>query len=164
MRLLIVLISVVFTFGGGETLVVAQNNSNVPSEKDNRVAEPKNYSTMVTDLFAPITATLNLTKEQEFQIVAIITEAEVKADSVMQRSVEIEQELIDSSFDDRFDEEKVRVLSEQQATMLTQLIILRVLTKAEIYKILTSEQRALVLQYFRPKAQLQGYLGSISIY
>jgi Spy/CpxP family protein refolding chaperone len=96
--------------------------------------------------------------------VAIITEAEVKADSVMQRSVEIEQELIDSSFDDRFDEEKVRVLSEQQATMLTQLIVLRVLTKAKFYKILTPEQRALVLQYFRPKAQLQGYLGSISIY
>ena len=92
-------------------------------------------------MFAPITASLNLTKEQEFQIIAIITSAQVTADPLKQRFDEIDQELVAASYADPFDEERVRVLSEQEASILSQLIALRVFAKAKIYQILTPEQR-----------------------
>lgn len=164
MRLLIATILVILTLTSCAAFAVAQNSTDVPSKQDNQIAETKNYTALVTDIFAPITASLNLTKEQEFQIIAIIIATDVMTEPARQRLNEIEQGLVAASFADPFDEERVRALSEQEATILTQLIAQKVFAKAKIYHVLNPEQRMLVSQHFRPKAQLQGHLGAISIY
>jgi Spy/CpxP family protein refolding chaperone len=146
---------VILILASSAALAVAQNSTNVPSNPDDQIGETKNYTALVTDLFAPITAALNLTKEQEFQIIATITSSQVTAEPLMQRFDEIERELVLATYVEPFDEARVRALSEQEAEIISQLILLRVLTKAKIYQILTPEQRILLLQSFGRKVPLQ---------
>jgi Spy/CpxP family protein refolding chaperone len=143
---------------------VAQNQIVIPSEHANRMSEKTDYTAMVKQLFAPITASLNLSKEQEFQIIATISTTQATAEPLMDKFDTIEQELVAASFADHFDEERVRVLSKEQAATLSQLIALKVFAKAKIFQILNPNQRVLVSQQFRFKRQTEENLGVISIY
>jgi len=148
----------------GSLPAVAQNPTHVPSRPDGRESATKDYSGLVTDLFAPITASLRLSREQEFQIIAIISGSEVTAEPLVQRFEEVDHELASASFAESLDEAKVRELSEQEATMLSELISLKVFAKARIFQVLTPEQKALVAQQFRVKDHTEGNIGAISIY
>jgi Spy/CpxP family protein refolding chaperone len=128
------------------------------------MSKTTDYTAMVKQLFAPITASLNLSKEQEFQIIATISTTQATAEPLMDKFDGIEQELVAASFADHFDEERVRVLSKEQAATLSQLIALKVFAKAKIFQILTPNQRVLVSQQFRFKRQTQESLGAINIY
>jgi hypothetical protein len=127
-------------------------------------AAPRDYSSVIEELFAPIKEKLNLTKEQEFQIIAIITEAEVRSTPLAQSLAIADQQLAELSFTGPLDEAKVHEISDQEALFLSEMILMKVHAKANIYKLLTPDQRALVAQQFRAKPQLEGHLGSISIY
>jgi len=144
----------------GSLPAVAQN----PNGEQSKSFDPatKDYSSLVTGLFAPITASLNLSREQEFQIIAIMSGSEVAAEPLKQMFEEVDQELAAASMADTFDEAKVRELSENQAAILSELISLKVFAKARIFQVLTAEQRALVAQHFRFKSQVDGTLGAIS--
>lgn len=143
---------------------VAQNPIAIPSNPDSRISEKRDYTTMVKELFAPITASLNLSKEQEFQIIAAIGGTQATAEPLMDRFDEIEQELVAAAFAESFDEARVRAWSNEQATILSQLIALKVFAKAKIFQILTPSQRILVAQKFRFRQQIRGDLGAISTY
>lgn len=134
---------------------MAQDPSNVPTDLDSRVSETLDYTASVNDLFSPITASLNLTMEQEFQMIAIISGSQVMAEPLMQRFEEVEQQLIEATFAESFDEAKVRQLSEQEAKLLSQLISLRAFAKAKLLQILTPKQRMLVSQHFSTKRQTE---------
>ena len=143
---------------------IAQNPIDVPSDLDSRVSETMDYTALVSELFAPITASLNLSREQEFQIIAIISGSQVMAEPLMEGFDEIERELSQASFVESYDEAKVRKLSEQEAMLLSQLISLKVFAKAKIFQVLTPDQRTLVSQQLRTRRQIEGNLGAISIY
>jgi len=85
MNLCFSLVFIVSLAFGSAAVAVAQVST--PAQSDEQ-ADPNNvqdYSALIKGVFAPITDQLNLTKEQEFRIVAIITGTEVKANSLMQQ-------------------------------------------------------------------------------
>ena len=125
----------------------------------------RDYGALVREVFAPITDQLNLSKEQEFQIIAIITGAEVKADPLVQQLDGVEQQLIEATLADPLDEATINQLSAQEAYLLTLMIAMKARAKAGIYLVLTPAQRMLVSQKFRnAKSASIEDLGGISIY
>jgi Spy/CpxP family protein refolding chaperone len=114
------------------------------------------YTSLINKVFAPITNKLKLTNEQQFQIVAIITETEVRADQWVQAIAQIEQQLTEIAFYRPWNEAKLRELTDQQAALLSETIRMRVQAKANIYRLLTPDQRALVEREFRLQNQLEG--------
>ena len=157
MRLISLL--VILILAGSSVPAAAQDPGNVPSDLDSRVSKTWDYTSLVNDLFSPITASLNLTREQEFQMIAIVSGSQVMAEPLMQRFYEVEQQMIEATFAESFDESRVRQLSEQEAKLLSQLISLRIFARAKLLQVLTPKQRMLVSQQFSNRRQTEGRLG-----
>jgi hypothetical protein len=124
----------------------------------------KDLSSLVNEIFAPVTDKLNLTQEQQLQIIAIITEAEIRADPLMQSLAAIAQQLSKLTLSEVLDENHLREICDHEAAILSEVIQIRARAKVAIYRLLTTEQRAIVFEEFRMKARLEEHLGSISIY
>jgi hypothetical protein len=148
-------------------LAIAQDRSpaqrNVNQQKPPQVAT-RDYRALVREVFAPITDQLNLTKEQEFQIIAIITATEVTSDPLAQQLDEVDQRLSAAFLVDSPDEATINGLSAQEAELLTYMISMKARAKGSIYQLLTPNQRMLVSHHFLGKSVMEGSLGSISIY
>lgn len=151
----------------GSTVVAdAQNGAPVRAYGDQQrpSAPSRDYAALIQEVFAPITDELNLAKEQEFQIIAIITGTEAKADPLLQQLEQVEQRIVEVTLVDSPDEGTINRLSSQEALILTQIIALKTRAKASIYQVLTPEQRTVVAQVFRGKSPLEETLGAIGIY
>src|SRR5215471_19733544 len=135
-------------------MIVANNSSTIAQEK----AGPgvKDFSSSVDQVFAPITDRLNLTQEQQLHIAAIITEAEVRADPLFQSLTVADQRLSELSFFGVLDGDRLKELCDQEAQIVSEIMQLRVLAKAEIIRLLTTEQRAIVAQHFKLKLTSKG--------
>jgi len=135
------------------SIFVANTSSTIAQDK----AEPavKDFSSLIDQVFAPITDKLNLTQEQQFQIVAIITEAEVRADPLLQSLAMGEQQLSEFSFFGVPEGNRLKELCDQEAQILSEIMQLKVRTKAEIIRLLTTEQRAIVARQFNIKLTLK---------
>jgi Spy/CpxP family protein refolding chaperone len=148
-------------------LGIAQERSQAPSngneQKPPQVAM-RDYRALVREVFAPITDQLNLTKDQEFQIIAIITATEVTSDPFVQKLDEVDQQLTAAFLIDSPDEATINGLSAQEAELLTHMISMKAHAKASIFQLLTPDQRMLVSHHFLGKSVMEGSLGSISIY
>jgi hypothetical protein len=132
--------------------------------QDKGVPVVKNLSSLINDIFAPVTDKLNLTLEQQFQIIAIVAETEVRAGPLLQSLAATDRQLSELQFAAVPDESRLKEIADQEATILSEFIQMKVRAKAGIYRLLTTEQRAIVVQQFRSKTQLERNLGSISIY
>ena len=167
MKSLFSLLFAVSLLAGSAVLAVAQRRTpaqtNAAEQQDPPFA-PRDYSALVQEVFAPITDQLSLTKEQQFQIVAIITGTEVSAEPMVQKIEELDQQLAAASLIDSPDEAEIERLSAQEADLLTQMIAMKALAKASIYQLLTVRQKTLVSHRFRGKSQIDGSLGAISVY
>jgi len=135
-------------------MIVANTGSSIAQDK----AEPgvKAFSSLVDQVFAPITDKLNLTQEQQFQIAAIITEAEVRAEPLFRSLTVADQRLSVLSFFGVPDGNLLKELCDQEAQIVSEIMQLRVLAKAEIIRLLTTEQRAIVAQHFKLKLTSKG--------
>ena len=135
-------------------IVVANSNSTIAQDK----AEPavKDFSPLINQVFAPVTDKLNLTQEQQLQIIAVITEAEVRADPLFQSLTVADQRLSELSFFGVPDGDRLKELCDQEAQIVSEIMQLRVLAKAEIIRLLTTEQRAIVAQHFNIKLTSKG--------
>jgi Spy/CpxP family protein refolding chaperone len=135
-------------------MIVANTGSTIAQDK----AEPgvKDFSSLVNQVFAPITDKLNLTQEQQFQIVAIITEAEVRADPLLQSLAVAAEQLSELSFSGVPDSNRLKELCDQEAAILSEIMQLKVRARAEIIQLLTTEQRLIVVQQFNIKRTLKG--------
>lgn len=152
---------------GSTALLFAQQGRSLQTDGDAQKSSPpaaRDYGALIQEVFAPVTDELNLTKEQEFQIVAIITSTEAKSDPLLERLDAVEQRLVDASLVDSADEAAINQLSAQEAFLLTQIIALKTRAKASIYQVLTHNQRTLVAHQFRGKPQRDATLGAIGIY
>ena len=157
----IFLISLAF---GSAAVAVAQAPTPAQSDEQTNPGSVRDYGALIQGVFAPITDQLNLTKEQEFRIVAIITGTEVKADSLMQELDDLDQQLSQAVLIDSPDEATINQLSSKEGMILTQIVTMKIRANGSIYQLLTPGQRALVSQQFRAGKPKVGYLGSISIY
>ena len=135
-------------------LIVVPTGSTVAQDK----TEPgvKDFSSLINQVFAPVTDKLNLTQEQQFQIVAIITEAEVRADPLLQSLAVAAEQLSELSFSGVPDGNRLKELCDQEAAILSEIMQLKVRAKAEIIQLLTTEQRLIVAQQFNIKRTLKG--------
>jgi hypothetical protein len=152
---------------GNISTVIAQDPRGVDSgggPQDKGVPVVKSLSSLINEIFAPVTDKLNLTLEQQFQIIAIVAETEVRAGPLLQSLATADQQLSELSFAAVPDESRLKEISDQEATILSELIQMKVRAKAGIYRLLTTEQQAIVAQQFHLKTKPEGNLGSISIY
>jgi len=135
-------------------IIVADTSSTLAQVKP----EPalKDFSSLINHVFAPVTDKLNLTQEQQFQIVAIITEAEVRADPLLQSLAVGDQQLSELSFSGVPDGNRLKELCDQEAQILSEIMQLRVRAKAEIIRLLTTEQKAILAQQFNIRLTLKG--------
>ena len=167
MKLLFTFLFVLSLLCGSSALVVAQEGASPQTDGDAQQSSPpaaRDYGALIQEVFAPVTDELNLTKEQEFQIIAIITSTEAKSDPLAQKLDDVGQRLVDATLVDSPDEAAINRLSAQEALLLTQIIAMKTRAKASIYQVLTANQRTLVLHQFRGKNQLDATLGAIGIY
>jgi len=134
-------------------IIVANTSSTIAQDK----AEPgvKDFRSLINHVFAPVTDRLNLTQEQQFEIVAIITEAEVRANPLLQAVAVDEQLLSELSFFGVPDSNRLKELCDQEAQILSEIVQLRVRAKAEIIRLLTNEQKAIVAQQFNIRLTLK---------
>ena len=144
--------------------VSGQTREAGPTDSKSRATAPGEYTALVNDVFAPITDKLKMTNEQRLQIFAIIIETEVTAAPWMESLKQTEQQLSQIALSLPLNEAKLLELSDQQAALLSDLTRMRVRAKANIFGVLTPEQRSLVASEFRLPNQLEGHLGSISVY
>jgi len=152
---------------GSAVLAHAQVQMPAHSDAEELRSSPvpaRNYSDLVREVFAPITDQLNLTKEQEFQIIAIITGTETKTEPLVQELDELDERLSQATLIDSPDDATINRLSGQEALLLTQMISMKAKAKVAIYQVLTPVQRAQVSHQFRDKSQVDSRLGSIAIY
>jgi len=167
MKLLCSLLFAVSLLVGNTVVAVAQDRPQAQVYGDEQRTSPlvaRDYRALVQDVFAPITDELNLTKEQEFQIIAIITGTEVEVDPLVKKLDEVDQWLAEATLIDAPDGATIDRLSAQEALLLTQMIAMKARAKASIYQVLTPDQRTLVSHEFRGKSQVDGNLGAIGIY
>ena len=121
----------------------------VPQQQAQNNTNERDYSTLINSIFTPYTDQLNLTREQQFQIVAIISGEEAVAEPVMQSLMEVDHRLAETSIAYPIDEAKLQELSTQEAQILTDLIAMKIRAKARIYQTLLPAQKALVQQQIR---------------
>jgi Spy/CpxP family protein refolding chaperone len=134
------------------TSAIAQNSQR-ERVQPNTVPANNEYNSLINQVFAPITDKLKLTNEQQFQIIAIITETEVRAEPSVHALRRIEQQLTEIAFNGPVNEARLLELTDEQAALLSEMISMRVRAKSAIYHLLTADQRALVAREFHLQAE-----------
>jgi len=124
--------------------------------------DERDYNALVREVFAPITEELRLTGEQKFRIVAIVTGTVIRAEPLMDKLDELDDQLNEAALFHPVDEARIHQLSTEEADVMGQIVAMKARAKASMYQVLTPQQRALVANQFRSKPQVEGSLGSIS--
>ncbi len=149
MQVIASLIFAILLFVISANYTQAQNSSNtapVPQQQTQSIIGERDYSTLINSIFSPYTDQINLSKEQQFQIVAIISSEEAMAVPEMERLLEVDHLLAEASIEYPINEAKLQDLSSQEAQILTELIAMKIHAKARIYQTLLPAQKALVQQ------------------
>src|SRR4030095_7009387 len=110
---------------GNISTVIAQDPRGVDSgggPQDKGVPVVRSLSSLINEIFAPVTDKLNLTLEQQFQIIAIVAETEVRAGPLLQSLAAADQQLTELSFAAVPDESRLKEISDQEATIFSELI------------------------------------------
>jgi periplasmic protein CpxP/Spy len=92
--------------------------------------------------FERIAQKLNLTDEQKTQVKAILEDSKTRIKPLMEGLKENRKQAENLGFDGSFNEEQVTQIANTQADAMKQLFIEKEKTKAQIFAILTPEQRA----------------------
>jgi len=129
------------------------------SRKTTNSAEPDND--LVNEIFSPITARLHLTASQKFRIANIATETLLQVEPLFQELNDLDDQLSAAAFTGQLDESTIRQVAEKQANVMSQIISMKARAKMSFYRVLTTEQRAVVADQFRARGT-DGNLGSIS--
>ena len=165
MRITRSLFFVAFVVVVGVTSAAGQVTIRVQPNADQQAARPdseQDYNALIREVFAPITDELNLTNEQKFKVVAIVTSTVIKADPLMVKLDQLDTQIDEAAMADSFDEVRIRQLSARQGELMGQIIAMKARAKAGMYRLLTPEQRNLFARELRAGPQAEGNLGAIS--
>jgi Spy/CpxP family protein refolding chaperone len=142
-----------------QAIVTPQRN---PEQQSGTRNSEQDYAALVEEVFAPITNQLNLTNGQKFRVVSIVTGAIFKSDPLMTQLDELDDQIEEVTLAYPVDENRIRQLSGQEAEVMGQIIAIKAHAKANMYQVLTPQQRAMVVDQWRGKVPAEGRLGSIS--
>lgn len=114
---------------------------------------------LIRAVFDPITDDLKLTPNQKFRIVTIATATMGGAEALFGQLDDLDDQLSVAAFRGQLDECTIHLVSDKQAALLSEIIAMKARAKASFYKVLTAEQREMIVNQYR----LRGVenLGSI---
>lgn len=115
---------------------------------------------LIRAIFDPITDDLKLTPIQKLRIANVASVTMAEADPLFERLDALDAELSLGAFTGSLDEAKIKLFSEKQAALLGEIIALKARAKANFYKVLTAEQRGIIINQYRLRDSES--LGSIS--
>ena len=114
---------------------------------------------LINWVFEPVTAQLKLTGAQKFKILTVAQATINSTQPLFDQLDDLDKQLSLAAFTGALDEEKLQQLVARETELTTQVQTMMARAKANLAKILTAEQRQVVLdQYQRPAA----HLGSLS--
>jgi Spy/CpxP family protein refolding chaperone len=116
---------------------------------------------LIRAVFDPVTDDLKLTPGQKFRIVTIATATMTKADPLFEQLDDLDAQLSVAAFTGQLDETRIKQLSEKQAALLSQVIAIKARAKTNFYKVLTDEQRAMIVDRYRLRIENLGSIGSL---
>lgn len=160
-KLLFLTLSIIAASAGLTAAQVTINVKPGAQQQTANLADEQDDNDIVSSVFSPITDKLNLTAGQKFRIANIATATMLQADPLFQQLDELDDQLSVAAFTGRLDESQIRQLAEKQAALLSQIISLKARAKMSFFRVLTTEQRAVVADQFRARAA-ESSLGSIS--
>jgi Spy/CpxP family protein refolding chaperone len=145
--------------GAAQVIITVQPKVQQQTGRQN---DDRDYTALVREVFAPITDELKLTSEQKFRIVAIVTGTVIRAEPLMDKLDQLDDQLNEATLLYPVDEARIRQLSTQEAEVMGQVVEMKARAKVSMYQVLTPQQRMLVADQFRTRPQVEGSLGSIS--
>ncbi len=104
---------------------------------------------LIRSVFDPITADLKLTPTQKSRIVAIAIGTMTKADPLFAQLDELDSQLSVAAFAGQLDELKIKEVSAKQGALLSEILAMNARAKTNFYRVLTDEQRAIVIEQYR---------------
>jgi protein CpxP len=104
-------------------------------------------------------AELGLTEQQQTQIKQILQNEKTNVQPLRDQLRSAHQQMLAATRGGAFDEAQVRTIANQQAQTQANLIVEREKVKAEIYKVLTPDQRAKADQMQAQMGQRHGFRG-----
>ncbi len=163
-RFWFIIVAPLIAIGAGLTFAQPRVESRLQNPQQSETQGiPRDFGSLIDELFAPITDKLELTKEQQFRIIAIITETDVKSDPLVRELANTDGQLTAAGFVE-MNEDRIEDLLSQEGMIITRLIEMKFRAKTTIYQLLTPAQRSLVVREFRVNDHVEGSLGGISIY
>src|SRR5215475_7859470 len=104
---------------------------------------------LISSIFDPVTDDLKLTSAQKSTIVTIAMTTMVAADPLFNQLDELDSQMVIAAFRDSLDEMKLKELAMKQAFLMAEINAMMARAKAAYSKVLTPEQRAIVLAKYR---------------
>jgi len=115
---------------------------------------------LIHSLFDPVTKELNLTPAQKFTIVTIASASMNSTEPLFGQLVELDDQMSIVAFSGGLNETRLRELSMRQAVVMAEINATIARAKANFYKVLTPEQRAVVLAQYKSEQSL-GALSNV---
>jgi Spy/CpxP family protein refolding chaperone len=115
---------------------------------------------LIHSLFDPVTKTLNLTPAQKFTIVTIASASMTSTEPLFDQLDELDDQMSIVAFSGGLNETRLREFSMRQAMVMAEINATIARAKANFYKVLTPEQRAVVLAQYKSEQSL-GALSNV---
>ena len=138
---------------------VIRTRANEPQQTAESYAD-QGADDLIRAVFDPITDDLKLTPHQKFRIISIASTTMAQVEPLFQQIDDLEDQLSLAAFSGQLDEAKIKQVSDKQAALLGEIIAMKARAKANFYKVLTAEQREIVVNQYRLRSIES--LGSIS--
>jgi len=130
----------------------AQQNAQSSSDQD--------ADEIIRAVFDPVTDDLKLTPYQKFRILSIASATVAQVDPLFEQLDDLEDQLSLAAFSGQLNEAKIKEVSDKQAALFGEIIAMKARAKANFYKVLTADQRGIVVNQYRLRSVES--LGSIS--
>ena len=115
---------------------------------------------LIHSLFDPVTTALNLTPAQKFTIVTIASASMNNTQPLFDQLDELDDQMSIVAFSGALNETRLREYSMHEAMLMAEINVTIARTKANFYKVLTPEQRAMILAQYKSEQSL-GALSNV---
>jgi Spy/CpxP family protein refolding chaperone len=115
---------------------------------------------LIHSLFDPVTTALNLTPAQKFTIVTLASASMNSTQPLFDQLDELDDQMSVVAFSGALNETRLREFSMREAVLMAEINATIARTKANFYKVLTPEQRAIVLAQYKSEQSL-GALSNV---
>jgi Spy/CpxP family protein refolding chaperone len=136
---------------------VKPNEAGPPQQSDQEITDDE----LARFVFDPVTDSLNLTPAQRYRIALIASSTMAGTKPLFEQIDELDNQISIAAFSGGLDETRLKELSSKQAGVMSDISATIARAKASFYKVLTPEQRAIVLAHYRLSEQSLGALSNV---